>query len=63
MSSYCVSCLLGLMEYTKGGYETASKLFNPKDLEVDLTRRVVMITGANSGIGKVAALEGKFRKT
>lgn len=47
----------GMMEYTKGGFETASKLFNPKDLEVDLSKRVIMVTGANSGIGKVTALE------
>ena len=48
------------MEYTKGGFETASKLFHPKDLEVDLSKRVIMVTGANSGIGKVTALEGKL---
>jgi dehydrogenase/reductase SDR family protein 12 len=47
----------GMMEYTKPGYETAAKKFNPADLEVDLSQKSIMITGANSGIGKVAALE------
>jgi len=47
----------GLKEYTKGGFETASKRFNPTDLEVDCSGLSYMITGANSGIGKVAALE------
>ena len=49
-----------MMEYTKGGYESASKTFNQADLEVDLSNKAVMITGANSGIGKIAALEGKL---
>ena len=37
------------MEYTKQGFETAQKNFNPADLEVDLSQRSIMITGANSG--------------
>ena len=49
-----------MKEYTKGGYESASKTFNQADLEVDLSNKAVMITGANSGIGKIAALEGKL---
>lgn len=47
----------GMREYTKQGYESASKSFNKADLEVDLSKRVIMVTGANSGIGKVTALE------
>ena len=39
----------GMSEYTKSGYETAKKHFNPTDLEVDLSSRSIMITGANSG--------------
>jgi dehydrogenase/reductase SDR family protein 12 len=48
----------GMGEYTKPGYETAKKYFRPDDLEVDLKDRSIMVTGANSGIGKVCALEG-----
>lgn len=47
----------GMGEYTKQGYEHAAKSFRASDLEVDLTNRSVMVTGANSGIGKVTALE------
>ncbi|XP_068602181.1 dehydrogenase/reductase SDR family member 12 isoform X2 [Brachionichthys hirsutus] len=47
----------GLQEYTKSGYEAAAKHFAPADLEVDLSGRSYMITGANSGIGKAAAKE------
>lgn len=48
-----------MSEYTKSGYEAAAKSFNSGDLEVDLSKRYIMVTGANSGIGKVTALEGK----
>ncbi|KAM4700743.1 dehydrogenase/reductase SDR family member 12 [Discoglossus pictus] len=48
--------LKGLREYTKNGYEAAAKYFVAEDLEVDVTGRSYMITGANSGIGKNAAL-------
>lgn len=47
----------GYREYTRQGYESAALLFRPSDLEVDLKERAIMITGANSGIGKVCALE------
>lgn len=47
----------GMLEYTKAGYESASKAFNPLDLEVDLTKRAIMVTGANAGIGRTTALE------
>jgi len=47
----------GMKEYTKSGYESASKKFNPSDLEVDCSGLSYMITGANSGLGKQTALE------
>ena len=42
----------GLKEYTKSGFESASKKFNPADLEVNCNGQSFMITGANSGLGK-----------
>ncbi|KAI4888175.1 hypothetical protein NFI96_014758, partial [Prochilodus magdalenae] len=39
-----------------GGYETSSKNFVAKDLDVSVVGRSFMITGANSGIGKAAAM-------
>ncbi|XP_032534985.1 dehydrogenase/reductase SDR family member 12 isoform X4 [Chiroxiphia lanceolata] len=47
----------GLREYTRGGYESASKHFNPADMEVDVAGRSFLVTGANSGIGKATAKE------
>ncbi|XP_032150455.1 dehydrogenase/reductase SDR family member 12 isoform X2 [Sapajus apella] len=47
----------GLREYTKSGYESASKDFVPNDLEVQVPGRVFLVTGGNSGIGKATALE------
>lgn len=47
----------GMGEYTKPGYISASKNFREADLDVDLKDRSIMVTGANSGIGKVCALE------
>eukprot|EP00123_Amoebidium_parasiticum_P007775 comp18351_c1_seq1/m.19480 comp18351_c1_seq1/g.19480 ORF comp18351_c1_seq1/g.19480 comp18351_c1_seq1/m.19480 type:complete len:324 (-) comp18351_c1_seq1:43-1014(-) len=47
----------GLREFTRQGYEKAAKDFNAKDLDVDLTGKSVIVTGANSGIGKITALE------
>lgn len=47
----------GLQEYTKGGYEAAARRFNAADLEVNVSGRSFIITGANSGIGKAAACE------
>ena len=46
----------GLREYTKNGYLSAAKHFDPKDLDGDQSSRSFMITGANSGIGKETAL-------
>ncbi|XP_013784519.1 dehydrogenase/reductase SDR family member 12-like [Limulus polyphemus] len=47
----------GMREYTKSGYQSASKSFNSLDLEVPCNGKVYMVTGANSGIGKVIAQE------
>ncbi|XP_023134870.1 dehydrogenase/reductase SDR family member 12 isoform X1 [Amphiprion ocellaris] len=47
----------GLQEYTKSGYEAAAKHFSAGDLEVNLSGRSFMVTGANSGIGKATAQE------
>lgn len=49
--------LKGMQEYTRSGYESAAKRFNPTDLDVNLSGRSFMITGANSGIGKATAQE------
>lgn len=46
----------GFREYTKNGYLAAEKSFDPKALDVDISSRSFMITGANSGIGKDAAV-------
>ncbi|UJR19630.1 hypothetical protein I4U23_022764 [Adineta vaga] len=49
--------LTGIVKYTRSGFESAAKQFNPKDTDVDLSSKHIMITGANSGIGKITALE------
>uniref|UniRef100_A0A8C2HSQ4 Dehydrogenase/reductase (SDR family) member 12 n=1 Tax=Cyprinus carpio TaxID=7962 RepID=A0A8C2HSQ4_CYPCA len=49
--------LKGLQEYTKSGYEAAARSFVEADLEVSVSGRSFIITGANSGIGKAAACE------
>ncbi|MEQ2275154.1 Dehydrogenase/reductase SDR member 12 [Xenotaenia resolanae] len=46
-----------MQEYTKSGYEAAAKHFAPADLDVNLSGRSFMVTGANSGIGKATAQE------
>lgn len=53
--------LIGLIyiSYTlffRQGYLNASRSFRPNDLDVDVTGKSFMITGANSGIGKCTAL-------
>jgi len=45
----------GFKEYTRGGYEAASKNFKVADLDVDCSGKSFMITGGNSGIGKCIA--------
>uniref|UniRef100_A0A3Q3BPF0 Dehydrogenase/reductase SDR family member 12-like n=1 Tax=Kryptolebias marmoratus TaxID=37003 RepID=A0A3Q3BPF0_KRYMA len=48
--------LNGIHQYTRQGFEKASKDFEPKDLDVSVVGRAFMITGANSGIGKATAM-------
>ncbi|XP_006786618.1 dehydrogenase/reductase SDR family member 12 isoform X2 [Neolamprologus brichardi] len=48
--------LNGIQQYTRKGYEVASKEFDPRDLDVSVVGRSFMITGANSGIGKATAV-------
>jgi len=47
----------GLYNFTQSGFIRRSKEWNPKDLEVDLTGKVHIVTGANSGLGFVVAKE------
>ena len=49
--------------FSRSGYEAAAKHFIPGDLEVNLSGRSFMISGANSGIGKAAAHEIAKRGT
>ncbi|KAI9206323.1 uncharacterized protein BJ171DRAFT_497257 [Polychytrium aggregatum] len=49
--------LWGYQAFTKAGFLRASKSFDPNDLNVDLSGKVMIVTGANSGLGKVTALE------
>eukprot|EP00053_Salpingoeca_punica_P007623 m.69418 g.69418 ORF g.69418 m.69418 type:complete len:321 (-) comp14246_c0_seq1:261-1223(-) len=44
----------GKQRYTKSGFQAAQAHFRPGDLEVSLTGRSFLVTGANSGIGKAA---------
>eukprot|EP00842_Homolaphlyctis_polyrhiza_P000364 jgi/Hompol1/1328/HPOL_005564-RA len=46
----------GLFEFTKAGFERASKSFTPHALDVDLKGKTAIVTGANSGLGKETAL-------
>ncbi|KAG7322205.1 hypothetical protein KOW79_015063 [Hemibagrus wyckioides] len=48
--------LKGCIEFTKAGFESASKHFIEKDVEVSVAGRSFLITGANSGIGKAVAM-------
>lgn len=59
-----VSCVCSLLvphtvvsDLPRSGYESASKHFNPADLEVNVAGKSFLITGSNSGIGKATAKE------
>ena len=46
----------GYRNFGKRGFEVQSLTWDPKDLEVDLSTKTAIITGANSGLGKCVAL-------
>ncbi|KAJ0047407.1 hypothetical protein NL108_000386, partial [Boleophthalmus pectinirostris] len=48
--------LNGIQHYTRLAYEAASRHFDPHDMDVAVVGRSFMITGANSGIGRVTAM-------
>ena len=45
-----------LYSFDQSGYHRHAKSFNTADLDVDMSGKVVLITGANSGLGKASAL-------
>lgn len=47
----------GLFEFTRSAFVRAEKLFDKDALNVDLSERVVIVTGSNSGLGFVTALK------
>lgn len=47
----------GLREFTRGGYERASKHFDDAVMQRDLKGRVAVVTGANQGLGYQTSLE------
>ncbi|CAL1579745.1 unnamed protein product [Knipowitschia caucasica] len=46
----------GIQQYTKDGYERASRHFDSHDLDLSVVGRSFMVTGANDGIGRVVAM-------
>jgi dehydrogenase/reductase SDR family member 12 len=44
------------LSYARPGYELRQRWWAPEETEVDLRGRVCVVTGANAGIGKAAAL-------
>ena len=45
-----------LYSFDQSGYHRHAKSFRTDDLNVDMTGKVVLITGANSGLGKASAI-------
>lgn len=44
-----------VLSFDRNGFRRHARHFDPADLEVDLSGRTAMVTGANSGIGKATA--------
>lgn len=57
IDSLCSTLVKVQFTVTRGGYEAAERRFTAADLEVSVSGRSFIITGANSGIGKAAAYE------
>ncbi|KAK9763052.1 Dehydrogenase/reductase SDR member 12 [Basidiobolus ranarum] len=47
----------GFWNYTKAGFERRAKSFNPKATDIKLNGKVAIVSGANSGLGKITARE------
>ena len=45
-----------VLSFDRNGYRRHARRFDPGDLDVDLAGKTALVTGANSGIGKAAAL-------
>ncbi|MBK9968174.1 MAG: SDR family NAD(P)-dependent oxidoreductase [Holophagales bacterium] len=45
-----------VFSFDRSGYRRHARRFDPKDLDVDLAGKTALVTGANSGIGKAAAM-------
>lgn len=49
--------LTGIWSFGRSGFERASRSWDPESLNVDLTGKVHIVTGANSGLGRYTAEE------